>query len=206
MSSFADLPVSVFLDRLASPSPTPGGGSAAAITGAMGAALLAMVTGLTKSRTGADAERLPLVLAGAALTPLRRRLARLADEDAASFDEVMAAYRLPKATDAEKAVRQGAIQAALVHATIVPLETLRACADALAHAEAVARCGNPSAASDIGVSIALLEAAASGAEANVRINLEGVRDQAGATRLDAESGMLAARARQAGAAARAALA
>lgn len=173
---FADLTVAQFLASLASPEPTPGGGTASAIAGAMGTSLLVMVTGLAKSNTSTDDEKAALATARAALQPLIGALAALADADAAAFDRVMAGYRLPKATDAEKAVRSAAIQAALQEATTVPLQTLRVCAGAMAHAEAVAACGNRSAVSDVGVAIGLLEAAAAGAEANVRINLASVRD------------------------------
>jgi len=92
----------------------------------------------------------------------------LADADTEAFDAVMAAYRLPKATDQDKAARSAAVQAALQRATVVPLDTLRACADALRQAVVVAQCGNQAAASDVGVAIELLGAAAGGAEANVR--------------------------------------
>lgn len=173
---FAGMTVAQFLDSLASPDPTPGGGTAAAIAGAMGASLLVMVTGLAKSNTNSDDEKSALAAARGALQPLVKTLATLADADAAAFDRVMAGYRLPKATDAEKAARSAAIQAALQEATTVPLQTLRACAGAMAHAEVVAAGGNRSAVSDVGVAIGLLEAAAAGAEANVRINLASVRD------------------------------
>ena len=205
MPRFADGSVSEFLNALASPTPTPGGGTAAAFAGAMGASLLAMVAGLTKTRTGADAERLPLVLAGSALTPLRRRLASLADEDSAAFDEVMAAYRLPKASDEQKAARLRAIETGLTHASTVPLDTLRACADALEQAEAVARCGSVSAACDVSVAVGLLEAAAAGADANVRINLDGLRDDGVAARFRADTERLTSRAHAAAARARDAL-
>jgi len=142
----------------------------------MGASLLVMVTGLAKSNTNSDDEKSALAAARGALPPLVKTLATLADADAAAFDRVMAGYRLPKATDAEKAARSAAIQAGLQEATTVPLQTLRACAGAMAHAEVVAAGGNRSAVSDVGVAIGLLEAAAAGAEANVRINLASVRD------------------------------
>jgi len=173
---FADLTVAQFLDALSSPAPTPGGGTASAVAGAMAASLLIMVTGLAKSNTNTDDEKTALAGAKAALEPLVTTLSALADADAAAFDEVMAAYRLPKATDDEKAARSAAIQKGLQGATIVPLQTLRACAAAMAHAETVAACGNRSAVSDVGVAIGLLEAAAAGAEANVAINLGSVRD------------------------------
>jgi formiminotetrahydrofolate cyclodeaminase len=174
--TFAKMPVEEFLSALASPDPTPGGGTASAIAGAMGTSLLVMVTGLAKSKTNTEAEKAALAIAREALQPLGTQLATLADADTESFNAVMAAYRLPKATDEEKAARTTAVQAALQGATVVPLRTLRACADALGHAVAVAEHGNRSATSDVGVAIGLLEAAAAGAEANVRINLTSIRD------------------------------
>lgn len=173
---FAEMTVAQFLEKLASPDPTPGGGTAAAVAGAMGTGLLIMVTGLAKSNTNSDAEKAALAAARQALQPLIPALADLADADAAAFDQVMSAYRLPKATDDDKTARSAAIQAALHAATTVPLQTLRACAAAMAHVETVAAHGNRSAVSDVGVAIGLLEAAATGAEANVRINLASVRD------------------------------
>ena len=173
---FADMTVAQFLAALASSDPTPGGGTASAVAGAMGASLLVMVTGLAKSNTNSDEEKAALAAARQALQPLVGALAALGDADAASFDEVMGAYRLPKVSDEEKAARSAAIQAALQGATTAPLQTLRACAAAMAHAGIVAACGNRSAVSDVGVAIGLLAAAAAGAEANVRINLGSVRD------------------------------
>lgn len=175
---FREMTVQGLLEALASPEPTPGGGTAAAVAGAMGTALLVMVTGLAKSRTNTDEEKAALAAARAALQPLVTRLTALADEDTASFNQVMAAFRLPKATDDEKAARTRAIQEALKGATTVPLETLRVCAGALAHAGAVVQHGNPSAASDAGVAVSLLRAAAEGAHANVQINLDSIKDEA----------------------------
>lgn len=166
------------LDALASPNPTPGGGTASAIAGAMGTSLLIMVTGLAKSRHNTDEEKAALAAARDALAPLGAQLMQLADADAQSFDRVMAAYRLPKNSDEEKAARTQAIQGALQGATTVPLETLRGCADALAHARVVAEHGNRSASSDAGVAVALLQAAAAGAHANVQVNLDGIKDEA----------------------------
>lgn len=173
---FADMTVAQFLAALASPAPTPGGGTASAVAGAMAAGLLVMVTGLAKSNTNSGEEKAALAAAKQALEPLLQELTALADADAVAFGAVMDGYRLPKATDDEKAARSAAIQTALQAATVVPLQTLRACAVAMAHAGTVAACGNRSAASDIGVAIGLLAAAAAGAEANVRINMGSVRD------------------------------
>ena len=206
MTRFADLTVAQLLDALASPDPTPGGGTASAIAGAMGASLLIMVTGLAKSKTNTDDEKAALQAARLALEPLRAELTRLADADSDAFDQVMAAYRRPKVSDEEKAARTSAIQAALRQATVVPLETLRACAAAMPLAAQVAEAGNRSAASDAGVAVGLLEAAAAGAEANVRINLEGLKDEGFNANVSSEAARLAAELAAAARAARQALA
>ena len=201
MKNFADLTVAELLAALASPDPTPGGGTAAAIAGAMGTSLLLMVTGLAKSRTNTDEEKTALTGARAALGPIAAELTRLADADAIAFEGVMAAYRLPKATDDEKLARTAKIQEALRGATVVPLETLRACAGAIAHGRTVAEHGNRSASSDVGVAIGLLKAAADGAAANVRINLASLKDESfrGATETEAAQLLEAATARAAAA-------
>jgi methenyltetrahydrofolate cyclohydrolase len=178
VTKFTDMTVAQLLAALASPNPTPGGGTAAAIAGAMGTSLLVMVAGLAKSKNNLDDEKSALANARAALEPISSRLMQLADADTDAFDQVMAAYRKPKATDEEKAARTKAIQSALRGATEVPLDTLRACVDALSHAKAVEDFGNASAASDVGVAIGLLRAAAQGAAANVEINLTGLKDEA----------------------------
>ena len=190
MNRFADMTVAQLLAALASPNPTPGGGTAAAIAGAMGTSILVMVASLAKSRNNTDDEKAALASARAAIEPITVTLLDLADADAASFDAVMAAYRLPKATDGEKLARTHAIQAALRGATEIPLETLRACAHALEHAHAVADYGNRSAESDTGVAIGLLKAAANGAAANVRINLQGLKDEAFKAGTEAETARL----------------
>lgn len=187
---FGEMTVGQLLEALASPEPTPGGGTAAAISGAMGASLLVMVTGLAKSRNNTDEEKAALAKARAVLQPLTTDLTRLADADSESFNAVMAAYRLPKVSDEDKAARSRAIQHALRGATIVPLDTLRACADALAQAQAVAQHGNRAAASDTGVAIALLRAAAAGAYANVRANLDSIKDEGFKSSTDAEASRL----------------
>ena len=191
-SHFAAMTVAELLAALASPEPTPGGGTAAAIAGAMGTSLLVMVAGLGKSKNNTDEEKAALAKARAAIEPIIARLTGLADADSAAFDAVMTAYRLPKATDQDKAARTHAIQAALRGATDIPLETLRACAGALEHARAVADYGNRSADSDVGVAIGLLKAAAAGAAANVRINLEGLKDEGFKAAAGAETARLLA--------------
>jgi methenyltetrahydrofolate cyclohydrolase len=178
MPAFAEMSVAQLLEALSSPNPTPGGGTASAIAGAMGSSVLVMVASLAKSKNNTDAEKAALAKARELLMPLTTHLTQLADADARAFDQVMAAYRLPKNSDQEKTARTQAIQSALQGATTVPLDTLRACADALTHARVVAEHGNRSAASDAGVAIGLLRAAANGAHANVQINLDGIKDEA----------------------------
>lgn len=192
MTRFTDMTVAQLMAALASPEPTPGGGTAAAIAGAMGTSLLLMVSGLAKSRTNTEDEKAALAKAREAVEPIGATLTRLADDDTAAFNEVMAAYRLPKASDEEKAARTKAIQAGLRAATDVPLQTLRACVEALTHGRVVAEHGNASAASDVGVALGLLKAAAEGAAANVRINLASLKDEAYKSAVDAETTRLLA--------------
>jgi methenyltetrahydrofolate cyclohydrolase len=178
MPRFADLSISAFVDALASPQPTPGGGTVAALAGAMGASLLMMVSGLPKTRGKTEAERAALGKARAAIEPLRNRLLALADEDAEAYDRVVAAYRLAKGTDEEQRARKAAVQEAMRAATEAPLETLRVIAAVVEQAKTVAQFGNPSAASDVRVAFELLEAAAAGAAANVETNLTSLDDAA----------------------------
>jgi formiminotetrahydrofolate cyclodeaminase len=166
------------LGAFSDPSPTPGGGSAAALAAATGLSLLAMVAQMARTRTGGDEDRQVLDQASHALLPLRDHVATLIDDDARAYDEVVAAYRLAKATDDEKAVRRVAVQSALRGAAEVPLDVMRACQAGLTVAVDVARHGNPSAKSDVGVALALLMAALRAAALNVTVNLESI-DEAG---------------------------
>lgn len=183
-----------FLDALSSADPTPGGGSAAALVGATGAALLAMVAGMPKTRTNAIAEREALDHAHTELMALQETLVQLIDRDASAYDLVVAAFRKPKATDEDKVERKAAIQDATRVATEVPVETIRACVAAMRAGLASVAHGNPSAASDGKVGFRLLMAAALSAKDNVDINLGGLTDVALQTRLREESEQLAAQA------------
>ena len=171
-----DKRVQIFLEELAGSSATPGGGSAAALAGAMGAGLVGMVCRLTVGRKRfADVEdELRRVLEEA--EALRVRLTDLADADTQAFDQVMEAYRLPKETQEEQAVRQTAIQAALQGATHVPLETARACATVVKLAAQVMTKINPNTLSDAGAAALLAEAGLKGAQLNVAINLADIHD------------------------------
>jgi formiminotetrahydrofolate cyclodeaminase len=194
------------LDAFASPAPTPGGGSASALAAAVGASLLLMVARLPKTRSGSEGERAALDGQLEQLASARQRLAALTDEDSAAYDAVMAAFRLPKGTDEEKAARRRAIQAATRGATEVPLAVMQTCADALDSARAVAAAGNPNASSDVQVAIGLLAAGCAGADANVTINLTGLNDPGVRGELEAAAAAVRQRAAAAQAGALAALA
>ena len=168
--SLLGLAAGALLDRLASSDPTPGGGSAAAWAGATGAALVCMVAGMDKTRTGAPDERTRLAAVLASATAAGARLRALVDEDTAAYDAVMAAYKLPKATDEEKAARKPVIASALARATAVPLETALRCGEVLAAAAGAAADGNPNALSDARTAAALAWAGLAGAVENVTIN------------------------------------
>jgi formiminotetrahydrofolate cyclodeaminase len=168
--------VSELLAAFRSSDPTPGGGSAAALAGAMGASLLAMVAGLPKPRAATEEDVQRLTAAGARCTALAAELETLVDTDSAAYDLVMSAYKKPKATDEEKAARSAAIQAALRDAIAAPLGVMRASAEAAEQGVVIAGLGNPSASSDVQVGLELLGAALRGAKLNVEINLGTVKD------------------------------
>jgi formiminotetrahydrofolate cyclodeaminase len=172
-----DKPFRDLLAAFSSPDPTPGGGSASALASAVGASLLVMVASLPKTRTGAGGERQALTAAAGALTDVRDRLRDAIDADSSAYDAVVAAFRLPKAAPEEQHARKAAIDRALRGAIDVPLDVVRLSARALTYAEAVAASGQRSAASDVGVAIALLRAGLHGARLNVDINLSGLKDE-----------------------------
>jgi formiminotetrahydrofolate cyclodeaminase len=158
------------LEHIASPDPTPGGGSASALAGAIGGALVAMVCAMSKTRSGEEGERQRLDRALGVAREARGRLQELVDLDQKAFDAVMGAYRLPKATDEEKRARKEAIGKAMKEATDVPLETAGECLRVLKAALEAAEAGNPNALSDARTGAALALAGLLGAFENVRIN------------------------------------
>ena len=180
------------LDAFASNAPVPGGGSAAALAGALGTSLLIMAASLSKSRTGAPEEAADLAEAAARLRPLRDRLTALIDEDGAAYTAVMGALRLPKASATDAAERTRALQAALKVATDVPLDVMRACQQALAGSVVVARNAYRAAASDVAVGIEVLAATARGCAVNITGNLKGLADSAYVEQVTAESRQLTA--------------
>ena len=194
--------VAQLLEAFRSSEPTPGGGSASALAGSVGAALLAMVSGLPKPRAAAESDLQRLRAAGARSAELSARLATLIDRDSDAYQMVVAAYRLPKGTEAEKAARNARVQDALRAATDAPLEVMQACRDAIEQAALVAAHGNRSASSDVQVALELLGAGLRGAALNVAINLGSVKDEDYAGRLRRAVADLSADADRAAAAAR----
>jgi formiminotetrahydrofolate cyclodeaminase len=167
-----------FLDALAGGNATPGGGSAAAIMGAMGAALVSMVANLTLGKKGYEAvepQMTQLLREGEAL---RTRLAGMVAEDVAAFDALMAAYRLPKGSDDERAARGLAIQAGLRAATEAPLACAHACAEVVRLTARAVEHGNLNAISDVGVGALAALAGLRGSALNVQINAPQIKDRA----------------------------
>ena len=167
----SELSVRDLLGRLSSSAPIPGGGSAAALAGAMGASLIHMVVELTAGRPGAEAHE-------AALAELRDRAAHLRDEliglaelDAAAYDRVVTARRLPRETDAERTERDARVASATHDATAAPLSAARSAAAVLELAEHLSPIGTRNAISDVGVAASLAATAVRGSALNVRINL-----------------------------------
>ncbi len=175
---FRDMSLAAFLETLASKEPTPGGGSASALAGAVAAALVAMVARTTAgSKKFADRAGTMEALAREA-DGLQADFLALVEEDAAAFEQVMGAVRLPKETPEQQAARRQAIQDAYHAAAGPPMKICDFSTRLLALALRAAEEGTPSAASDAGVAGLLASTALEGAALNVRINLGGLQDPA----------------------------
>ncbi len=168
--------VSEFIDEVASRSPAPGGGSVAALAGALGAALTAMVSNLTigkKKYVGVQGEMQRVLKQSESL---RASFTELIDDDAEAFNTVMSAFNLPKETEEDKAKRAASIQRATKGATEIPLHVMQLCEQALLLTQAAAEKGNVNSISDAGVAALMLHAACLGAKLNVQINLGSIND------------------------------
>ncbi len=170
MQPIATMTLATYLDGLASGEAAPGGGAAVAITGAQAAALLAMVWQVTAGAKEAFAGDV------AALNATREELLALATADGDAFLQVMAAYRLPKATPAEAQERTAAVQAALRGAAEVPLKVMRILAGLFEAADQTVAAAKPAVISDAAIAVLLLSAALKAAAYNVRINLKYIKD------------------------------
>jgi formiminotetrahydrofolate cyclodeaminase len=178
--------VEEFLDELASGHPTPGGGSAAAIMGAMGAALVSMVCNVTLGKKGYEGVEPEMKAVLQESEQVRRRLTAMVAEDIAAFDSILAAYKLPKTTDEDKAMRVAAIQTGLRRATETPLDCARVCAEVIALARRASEHGYLNVISDGGVGVLAGFTALRSAALNVYINAPALKDRAFAERASAE--------------------
>src|SRR5580658_11377900 len=178
--------VEKFLDDLASGSATPGGGSAAAIMGAMGAALVSMVCNVTIGKKGYEGVEAEMRAVRDESERVRRRLTAMVSEDIAAFDSLMAAYKLPKGTDDDRAWRAAAIQAALRRATETPLDCARVCAEVIALSRRASEHGYLNVISDGGVGVLAGFTGLRSAALNVYINAPALKDRAFAEAATAE--------------------
>ena len=181
-----------FTAAVASSTPVPGGGTVVALVGSLAAALAQMVSALTVGRKKYVAVEAEMQELGRRAGHLVRRLAELKDEDAAAYTSVSNAYKLPKDSPEQVKARDAAIQAGLMKAAEVPLETARWCGEVAELAAICAEKGNTNAVSDAGVAALLAEAACRGAAYNVRINVVGMPDKARGEPLAKEAARLVA--------------
>jgi glutamate formiminotransferase/formiminotetrahydrofolate cyclodeaminase len=176
-----------FANELSLDSPAPGGGSVAALCGALSAALSAMVANLTVGKRGYEKSFSELREAAAKAQDLKEECLRAVDLDTAAFNKVMDASRLPKGSPDQQAEREAALEAATREATLVPFRVLELSVDLLRLARTAAEKGNRNSVSDAGVAALAAKTAAEGAYYNIRINLPGLRDEAFRVRIRASA-------------------
>jgi formiminotetrahydrofolate cyclodeaminase len=174
---YVDLPIRHFLDKLASKSPEPGGGSVAALTGSLGAGLVSMVGSLTlgKEKYKDVQPRIEQLLKES--EKLRVEMQDLIQKDTEAYGALSAVYKMPKNTDAEKAARTAKMQEALKIACQVPFEIGLKSLEVAKLAERAAEIGNVGAVSDAGVAVLLAQACAQSAALNVKINVNSIKDE-----------------------------
>lgn len=175
--TFAEKSLRSFLDQVASAEPAPGGGTVAALSGALGASLVAMVCRLTIGKKGYEAVSAEMEALLPRAQALQRELTDLMQADTDAYARVMEAYRLPKTSEAARVARTHAIQVALEHAADVPLRVAECCAQVLKLAHIVVEKGNQNAVSDGGVGALMAQAGLRGAGFNVLINLNSINDE-----------------------------
>lgn len=190
MTDFSKLSLDGFLAALSSDAPTPGGGTAAAVAGAMGASLAEMVSALTLSKEKYAASHDAVRPIAEAAQLARAEFMSLAREDSEAYDEVVAARRLPKETEEQRATRAHRIVLANQQAAEVPMRTARAAVRLLAALPELAEKGNPNAASDVGAAALLLDACVEGALLNVGINLSGIENTTFVAEMQRETAVL----------------
>lgn len=171
-----DQTIETFLENLASKSSTPGGGSAAAIIGAMGAALVSMVANFTIGKKGYESVSADMESLLVRSEKYRKQFIDLIQADVDVFNSVMAAYAMPRETDKDKESRSQAIQSALKQATDVPLACATLCLDVIELSRQVTEKGNTNVISDAGIAVLAAEAALGSAALNIYINIANIKD------------------------------
>jgi formiminotetrahydrofolate cyclodeaminase len=172
------LSVQEFIAELSSGNPTPGGGSVAALCGALAAALSTMVANLTVGREKYEQTRKSMEEVRMTAATLSTRFLALMQQDSNTYQKVMAAFELPRDTEAQITSRQAAIEEAMKKAAAVPLETLRASEELIRVARDAVRGGNPNAITDAAAAVQLANTTAVVASYNVQINISRIKDQA----------------------------
>jgi formiminotetrahydrofolate cyclodeaminase len=173
---YADLSLRAYLEKTSAGEAVPGGGSVSALAGALGSALAGMVAGLTAGRKEFESVEAEMQETAANAANLMERCLELVDRDPEAYRKVMAAFKLPRQTDSEKADRRRAVQLAMETAARVPLEVAELALEILELTERVVRRGNPNAVTDGAVGALMARSAGLGAIYNVRINLKSLKD------------------------------
>jgi formiminotetrahydrofolate cyclodeaminase len=176
MSMYIDQTLQHYLDDLASSQPTPGGGSASALSGAMGAALASMVCRLTLDKEAYAGVQQEIEELLRQTENLRLRFQQLMQQDIEAYGRLSASYKLPRETSEERATRSGAIQEQLVGAALVPLEVAELAAELIQRCRRIAEIGNAVVLSDVANGAILASGAGEGAALMVRINLRAMRN------------------------------
>jgi len=176
-TALVEMKLTDFVDEVSRESPAPGGGSIAALAGALGAALSSMVSNLTANKRGSENVDEILNKAAVECQEIKEKLVKAIDEDTNAFNAYMDARRLPNKTDEEKKAREGAMQAGLKQAVMVPLNTAKQSYRAIEIAEAVAKNGNPNSITDVGVGAQSAYTGVLGGIYNVLINLKEIKDE-----------------------------
>lgn len=190
----ANLSIKDYLAQTAAGSPVPGGGSSAALNAALAAALIEMVTHLTIGRKGFEAVEAEMRSGAQKAAALRAKLTEDIDRDSNAYSQVLAAYKMPKSTESEKARRAQAVQAAFKEAVRVPLGVARDAVALMELGRSVISKGNPNAASDGAAGVLAARMAARAAVYNVRINLGAIQDPTFISELQQEADRLEAEA------------
>jgi len=176
MSKLVDMNINEFLDELASNSPAPGGGSVAALSGALGTALSSMVCNLTIGKEKYEDVQDEIKDTLEKSEQVKKQLTELIDKDTEAFNDVMKAFKMPKETEEQKEKRKQAIQKGYKTAAKVPLETAKACEKILDIAMVIAEKGNKNSITDAAVSALMAQAGVKSAILNVKINLGSIKD------------------------------